>query len=60
VCLERIQPVANSVANCKAEFPKDFEHDILLEAVSRRQTPPRSKLLVETIMKMAFIIKADV
>jgi hypothetical protein len=40
--------------------PKDFEHDILLEAVSRRQMSPRYKRLAETIMKMAYITKADV
>jgi len=44
----------------KQNSPKDFEHDILLEVVSRRQMSPRSKLLAEATMKMAFIIKADV
>jgi len=40
--------------------PKEFDHDLVLEAVSRRQMSPRSKLLAEATMKMAFIIKADV
>jgi hypothetical protein len=40
--------------------PKDFDHDVVLEAVSRRQMSPRSKLLAEATMNMAFIIKADV
>jgi hypothetical protein len=40
--------------------PKDFDHDVVLEAVSRRQMLPGPKLLAEATMKMTFIIKADV
>jgi hypothetical protein len=59
VCLERIQSAANCVANCAAEFPpKDFNHDVIFEAVSRRQLSPRTKLLMEKTVKTAFIIKA--
>jgi len=62
VCLERIEPVANSVANCKAEFtpPPNFDHDIVLEAVSNKKISPRPKLLAETTMKIDFITKTDV
>jgi len=40
--------------------PKNFDNDVVLEAVSRRKISPRPKLLAETTMKIAFIIKTDV
>jgi hypothetical protein len=40
--------------------PKGFDHDVVLEAVSRRKLSPRFKLLAEANMKIAFIIKTGV
>jgi len=40
--------------------PPNFDHDIVLEAVSNKKISPRPKLLAETTMKIDFITKTDV
>jgi len=53
-------PTVLPTARQNSPPPPNFDHDIVLEAVSNKKISPRPKLLAETTMKIDFITKTDV